>query len=67
MFGGIIFKKEPLFYGSDNVDMVVKIAKILGTEKLMEYMEKYNLILPIELRDNMSFYTKKPWTKFITT
>lgn len=52
MFAGIvsswltkIFKKEPFFQGHDNYDQLVKIAKVLGTDDLYKYMEKYNLVL----------------------
>lgn len=29
MFAGMIFRKEPFFYGHDNYDQLVKIAKVL--------------------------------------
>ena len=45
MFAGMIFKKEPFFQGHDNYDQLVKIAKVLGTEDLYKYIEKYNLVL----------------------
>jgi len=30
MFAGMIFRKEPFFYGHDNYDQLVKIAKVQG-------------------------------------
>jgi casein kinase II subunit alpha len=30
MFAGMIFRKEPFFYGHDNYDQLVKIAKVWG-------------------------------------
>ena len=30
MFAGMIFRKEPFFYGHDNYDQLVKIAKVRG-------------------------------------
>jgi len=30
MFAGMIFRKEPFFYGHDNYDQLVKIAKVPG-------------------------------------
>ncbi|GAB2227413.1 hypothetical protein Droror1_Dr00009234 [Drosera rotundifolia] len=30
MFAGMIFRKEPFFYGHDNHDQLVKIAKVMG-------------------------------------
>ena len=35
-----IFRKEPFFHGHDNYDQLVKIAKVLGTDELHEYLEK---------------------------
>ena len=40
-----IFKKEPFFQGHDNYDQLVKIAKVLGTEELSKYIEKYGMVL----------------------
>ena len=41
MFAGMIFQKEPFFQGKDNYDQLVKIAKVLGTEELFAYIDKY--------------------------
>lgn len=38
-----IFRREPFFHGSDNADQLVKIARVLGTDKLFSYCEKYNI------------------------
>jgi casein kinase II subunit alpha len=40
-----IFRKEPFFHGHDNFDQLVKIAKILGTDELLAYLEKYDIEL----------------------
>jgi casein kinase II subunit alpha len=40
-----IFRKEPFFHGHDNYDQLVKIAKVLGTEELMAYLDKYDIEL----------------------
>jgi casein kinase II subunit alpha len=45
LFLNQIFKKEPFFQGHDNYDQLVKIAKVIGTEDLYKYIEKYNLTL----------------------
>eukprot|EP00981_Chlorochromonas_danica_P005875 scaffold1208_cov163-Ochromonas_danica.AAC.2 len=42
MFAGMIFKKEPFFHGHDNYDQLVRIAKVLGTDELFEYLDKYD-------------------------
>ena len=66
MFAGIIFKKEPFFQGTDNYDQLVKIAKVLGTDDLYKYTEKYGLVLDTHYSSILSSYPKKPWNKFIT-
>ena len=40
-----IFRKEPFFHGHDNYDQLVKIAKVLGTDDLFSYLDKYSLEL----------------------
>jgi casein kinase II subunit alpha len=40
-----IFRKEPFFHGHDNYDQLVKIAKVLGTDELYTYIDKYNIRL----------------------
>merc|ERR1712154_713662 len=45
MLAGMVFKKEPFFCGADNVDQLAKIAKVLGTDLLNEYLDAYDLDL----------------------
>ena len=59
MFAGMIFQKEPFFQGKDNYDQLVKIAKVLGTDELLAYVDKYN--------DILGQHSKKPWHKFVNT
>jgi casein kinase II subunit alpha len=66
MFAGMIFMKEPFFHGNDNYDQLEKIAKVLGTPELFEYLEKYNIELDTNFEGVLGKHTKKPWSKFIT-
>jgi casein kinase II subunit alpha len=45
MFASIIFKKDPFFKGNDNRDQLVKIAKVLGTDALVSWLNKYGIQL----------------------
>lgn len=45
MFASMIFRKEPFFHGHDNYDQLVKICKVLGTDELYVYLERYNIDL----------------------
>ena len=67
MFAGIIFAKEPFFQGKDNYDQLVKIAKVLGTDRLNEYLEKYDLVLDPEYDGILGNYSRKSWRKFVTS
>lgn len=65
MMAGIIFKKEPFFQGADNYDQLVKITKVLGTDDLYKYIEKYKLTLDSHYSGILMNYQKKSWQKFI--
>lgn len=65
MFAGLIFRKEPFFHGHDNYDQLVKIAKVLGTDELFEYLEKYELELDPHFDGLLGRHTKKPWQRFV--
>jgi len=65
MIAAIVFKKEPFFKGKSNSDQLVKIAKVLGTEELMKYLQKYNLTLSSEYDDILGEYPRKPWSSFV--
>jgi casein kinase II subunit alpha len=66
MLAGMIFRKEPFFHGHDNYDQLVKIAKILGTEELYQYLDHYDLELDPHFDGLIGRHMKKPWVKFVT-
>jgi casein kinase II subunit alpha len=76
MFASMIFRKEPFFHGHDNYDQLVKIAKVLGTDDLFQYIEKYDIELDAQYDDLLGKYSpskdvlirfpKRPWAKFVT-
>ena len=51
-----IFRKEPFFHGHDNYDQLVKIAKVLGTDELFVYLEKYDIELDAQYDEILSRY-----------
>ncbi|XP_062101833.1 casein kinase II subunit alpha-2-like [Humulus lupulus] len=65
MFAGMIFRKEPFFYGHDNYDQLVKIAKVLGTDELNAYLTKYRIELDPHLAALVGRHSRKPWSKFM--
>lgn len=66
MLAGIIFKKEPFFNGADNIDQLVRIAKVLGTEMLNEYLDTYGLDPDPEVTDAVGVHPRKEWLSFKT-
>ncbi|KAI7872567.1 casein kinase II subunit alpha [Spinellus fusiger] len=65
MFASMIFRKEPFFHGHDNYDQLVKIARVLGTDELFVYLDKYDIELDQQYHDILGRYPCKPWSKFV--
>jgi casein kinase II subunit alpha len=66
MFASMIFRKEPFFHGNSNSDQLVKIAKVLGTEGLFDYLGKYEIELDAQYNDILGRFQKKNWHSFVT-
>lgn len=65
MFASMIFKKEPFFHGHDNYDQLVRIAKVLGTEELHAYIEKYQIDLDPRFDEILGRHSRKRWERFV--
>jgi len=65
MFASMIFRKEPFFHGNSNSDQLVKIAKVLGTEDLFDYLDKYDIELDAQYDDILGRFPKKSWHSFV--
>ena len=65
MFASMIFRKEPFFHGNSNADQLVKIAKVLGTDDLFEYLDKYDIELDAQYDDILGRFPKKSWHGFV--
>jgi casein kinase II subunit alpha len=46
---------------------LVKIAKVLGTDELFNYLDKYDLELDPHFDGILGRHSQKPWQKFITS
>ena len=66
MLAGLVFKREPFFYGRDNYDQLVQIVKVLGTADLMEYLSKYQITLDLSFWELIGEHSRKPWSRFVT-
>ncbi|XP_037104278.1 casein kinase 2, alpha prime polypeptide a isoform X1 [Syngnathus acus] len=65
MLASMIFLKEPFFHGQDNYDQLVRIAKVLGTDELFGYLNKYRIELDSRFQDLLGQQTRKRWEQFI--
>lgn len=65
MLASMIFRKEPFFHGHDNYDQLVRIAKVLGTDELFEYIDKYQIELDPRFNDILGRHSRKRWERFI--
>eukprot|EP00605_Chrysophyceae_sp_TOSAG23-4_P000842 GSChrysophyteH1.ASY1.ANO1.933.1 assembled CDS len=55
----------PFFHGHDNYDQLVKIAKVLGTNELNDYLERYDLELDNHFDGILGKHARKPFSRFI--
>lgn len=67
MFASMIFRKEPFFHGNSNSDQLVKIAKVLGTDDLFEYLDKYDIELDQQYDDILGRFPRKNWQSFVNS
>ncbi len=65
MMAGMIFGKEPFFKGADNYDQLDQIARVLGTEELYQYINKYNIQLEAALERILGDHKSQKLTSFI--
>ncbi|CAF1019106.1 unnamed protein product [Adineta ricciae] len=65
MLASMIFRKEPFFHGHDNYDQLVRIAKVLGTDELYEYLEKYQIELDPRFNEILGRHSRKRWERFV--
>lgn len=66
IFASMIFKKEPFFHGISIFDQLERIARVLGTQGLLNYIEMYDIESPTDL-DEMMNYDKRPWESFVNS
>eukprot|EP00043_Microstomoeca_roanoka_P025452 m.8762 g.8762 ORF g.8762 m.8762 type:complete len:195 (-) comp5530_c0_seq1:481-1065(-) len=67
VMASMIFRREPFFHGHDNYDQLVKIAKVLGTDDLYTYLEKYHIQLDPHYHQLLPNLRAQPknWMRFV--
>ena len=54
-----------MFYGKNKQDQLEKITRVLGTSKLQEYINKYQIPIGKEFENVLSQRDKCDWTVFV--
>jgi casein kinase II subunit alpha len=67
VLAGMTFRKEPFFQGNDNYDQLSKIAQVLGTDKLYEWLYRYFHEPHQVFIDIIGRHSPKPWARFVST
>lgn len=65
MLASMIFHKEPFFQGLDNNDQLVRIAKVLGTSGLFDYIDKYNIRIDASFMARLGKHSRKQWDRYV--
>lgn len=65
LFAGIIFDRDPMFKGRDNMYQLIKIAQVLGTKDLYAYLDKYDLDLDPKFDGKLGDFEARPWKDFV--
>jgi casein kinase II subunit alpha len=66
VMAGMVFQTEPFFMGSDNYDQLAKIALVLGTPRLLEWVGRYFHASPPEFLSIIGNCSPRLWSTFIT-
>ena len=66
MLAAFLFKRQVFFRGEDEFDQLVRIAKVLGSEELYRYAEKYGVEVDPALVQAVGYRPRQPWRKFVT-
>ena len=64
MIAAIAFNKYPFFQAHGNINQLLSIVDVLGTEGLYDYAKKYHLTIPPEAEKEMGIKRRRDWTEF---
>jgi casein kinase II subunit alpha len=67
MFAAMIFRREPFFHGLNIADQLVKIAMVLGTGDLFDYLNKYEIELDPYYHGVIGPFPKRGWHSFVNS
>ncbi|KAK5993866.1 Casein kinase II subunit alpha [Cladobotryum mycophilum] len=64
MFASMIFRRDPFFHGNSRFDQIEKIASVLGTKGLFNYIERYDMDGSDQI-DGMQVFEQRAWSSFV--
>jgi casein kinase II subunit alpha len=63
---GIVFKKDPFFYGRDLIEQLLLTTEFAGSEALLRYLKRHKIELPAEVRSLVTFESKKDLRMYLS-
>ncbi|KNC51001.1 CMGC/CK2 protein kinase [Thecamonas trahens ATCC 50062] len=67
MMAGIVFKKHPVFKGrKENINVLVAIVKLMGSDGLFDFVDKYGVRLRDEWDEKLEGYEGSTWDSLVT-
>ena len=66
IFAEMLYKKHLVFRGDEDFDILVEIAKVLGTDGLDEYLEKYQIKPIYSGKNKMKNYKRRGFDDLLT-
>ncbi|KAL0956513.1 hypothetical protein HGRIS_002654 [Hohenbuehelia grisea] len=67
MFASMIFRREHFFRGADNDDQLLKIMKVLGTERFDIYLKTYTIHFETDHQGLLQDYPRQTWHRFVNS
>lgn len=64
MIAGIAFNRLPFFRAHGNINQLLSITDVLGSEGLHDYVKKYNLTIPKEAEEQLGIRRQRDWCEY---
>lgn len=64
MIAGLVFNRLPFFRAHGNINQLLSITEILGTDGLKEYASRYDLTIPEEAESQLGTKRHRDWSEF---
>ncbi|XP_049622941.1 casein kinase II subunit alpha-like [Suncus etruscus] len=65
ILASMVFQKEPFFFGHDDINQMVRIINVLGTDDFYKYIKKYQISLDPRLKVHLVAQPRQKWDWFV--